>query len=450
MTEALLPAIPVRSPAQPWRARLPLPAVCQAWWAMRDPAGFFAARSGGAELFLVRLPGFAPIHVTGTAAGAREVLGAPAEVFRAIKGSPSDPVLGVNSMMVMDGERHQRQRRLILPCFGPGKAQVLNERFAAVTSAELATLPKDSTVSVQELMQSLALNIVIEVIFGVTDPLAKQRFVEVIKDFVECCTPSLLLIPALRRRAWRPWRRFLKAQSRLDACLLGQVQALRAAEGDVPFSLLHVLLTATDADGDHLTDDELRDELRTLLVAGHETTATSLTWAFYYMLADPRIHTALQAELAEAPEGAQAYSQLPYLGAVCSEALRIHSVSPFSIRALRAPLTVRGQRLEADQNVALSLMLLHSDPAVFPQPDEFRPERFLNHKFGAYEFLPFGSGHRRCIGATFAQAEMRVVIGTILRQARLTLISTDKPRLILRHINSGPDRPIWVRLGRKG
>ena len=427
-------------------ANLPVPRVIQALWAMRDPEGFFRARSGGSELFAVNLPGFSTIHVTGTAAGAREMLSAPSDVYRTIPGSPIDAVFGANSMMAVDGERHQRQRRLIIPCFGPGKAKGLGPSFAAIAQKYLAALPEDCVMPLQQLMQDLALDVIIEVIFGVHDAAGKDRFTKAITAFVAAATPSLLLIAKLRHRIWPPWRRFLRAQAELDRCLLEQVRHLRAHPSEAQDSLLRVMLSTKDPSGDALSDEELRDELRMLLVAGHETTATTMTWAVYYALANQNVYDKLCTEVRAAGEDVHGYDALPYLDAVCHEALRIHSVPPFAFRTLRKPLVVCGKELPPGSNLALSLMLLHGDANVFEHPREFRPERFIGRKYDLFAFLPFGSGVRRCIASSFALSEMQVILATMLRRANFSLATTVRPKLILKHINSGPDRPIPVRI----
>jgi cytochrome P450/nucleoside-diphosphate-sugar epimerase len=430
-------------------AKVPLPGVLQAMWAIRDPEGFFRTRSGGAELFTVKLPGFSTIYVTGSAVGAREMLGAPPEVYRTIVGSPIDAVFGPNSMMAVDGDRHQRQRRLIMPCFGPGRTQELSLSFAAIVHEHLASMPDRGITPLQEEMQELALKVVIQVIFGVKDPEKKARFTRAILDFVKAATSSLLLVPQLRHRRWPPWRRFLRAQAQMDRCLFEQIHFLKQHPDQSPDCLLKTMLHIKDPSGDSLTDDELRDELRTLLVAGHETTATSLTWAFYYSLKNPTIYQRLCEEVRGAGNDVRTYDQLPYLAAVCQEALRIHSVPPFAFRTLRQPLTIRGKTLQPGDNAALCLMLLHSDRRVFEDPQEFRPERFLGRKYGLYEFLPFGSGVRRCIASAFALTEMRVMIATLLRHCDMRLAKDVRPKLVLKHINSGPDRQIPVEIALK-
>jgi cytochrome P450 len=416
---------------------------------MFDPTGFFKVRSNGSDLFRVKLPGMSVLYVTGCAEGAREIHSAPPDTFRTFTGSPIDMVFGSNSMMAVDGVRHQRQRRMIMPSFGPGRTMEFARTFATIAETKVNSMVNSREYSLQRLMQDLALDVIVEVIFGVRASKFKDEFLGAIFEFVRRATPSVLLIPRLRTLKWPPWRRFLSAQARLDRCLSHQVNEIRSQGTQAPDCLLKTMLNTADPSGDRLRAEELRDELRMLLVAGHETTATALTWAFYYTMANPSIYDRLCAEVRSADGTPAQDVALPYLEAVCKEALRIHSVPPLSFRTLREPLTVRGKLLPPGTNVALSLLLLHQQESVFPKGHRFIPERFLDKKYSLYEYMPFGGGARRCIASSFAMTEMQVVMATMLRQADFRLLSDSRPRLVLHHINTGPDRKIPVAMTRR-
>ena len=431
---------------RPFLNAMPLPKLVQACWAAYDPEGFFFSRSmhTGRDFFTVELPGFSTIHVTGSAKGAKELMSAPPHVFKMLTGSPIDSVLGPNSMMVKDGKKHQRQRKMIMPCLGPGPMKNLKKSFAGVAVNALSSMPRIHETSLADLMQDLTLNIVVETIFGVQEKEFQIRFCKTIKEFVNLTTPSLLLIPSLRSRAWPPWRKFLKAQKNLDSCLFEQIAYLQQSLEHGDSSVIKTMMLAKDEDGKSLSLEELRDELRTLIVAGHETTAMAMTWAFYYMLTHPRIYEKVLEEVLSAESLLD--SPMPYLDAVFKEALRIRAIPPFAFRTLGQDYSILNHRLKAGDNVALSMILLHHDERVFKKSKQFIPERFLEKEVGTYEFLPFGSGARRCIGSYFAKTEMRILAAYLLKGAKFELLTKTAPRLVLRHINAGPDRPIYIRI----
>jgi cytochrome P450 len=192
--------------------------------------------------------------------------------------------------------------------------------------------------------------------------------------------------------------------------------------------ILSLLLAARYEDGSAVSDEGLRDELKTLLIAGHETTAIALAWAFYWLHREPNVYHRLQAELLGLghPPDPDDLLRLPYLSAVCDEALRLYPVIGAITRRLRQPMALCGYTLPAGIAVGAAVALTHLDPALYPDPHRFRPERFLGHTYTPFEYLPFGGGARRCIGAAFAVYEMKIVLGSILVQHRLGLVD-DKP-----------------------
>ncbi|MGW4244432.1 cytochrome P450, partial [Nocardia sp. NPDC004722] len=243
-------------------------------------------------------------------------------------------------------------------------------------------------------------------------------------EFLESFGPTLFLLPPLRRNMFglSGWERFSAARDRLDGLIDAEV-ARRRADGGGQEDLLALLLGARYEDGSAITDLDLREQLRTLLVAGHETTATTLVWALYRLHREPAALDRLLDELASAgsdPDPAT-LMQLPYLDAVCQETLRLHPPVPIVLRRLTGDFTLRDVPLVAGDTMGISVQLLHTDPAVWPRPRSFRPERFLERRYSPFEFAPFGGGHRRCVGATLADYELRIVLATVLTGVRLRL-----------------------------
>lgn len=242
-----------------------------------------------------------------------------------------------------------------------------------------------------------------------------------------------------------PYARMRRCFAALDALLQEQVERARAQPGD---DILSLMLAARHEDGEAMTDAELRDELRPLLIAGHDTTAAGLTWVVDLVHRHPRVLARLQDELdglGPEPDPGQ-YATLPYLDAVCKEALRIRPVVNEAARMLVAPLRVGDHELPAGVGVAPSILLIHRRPDIYPEPALFRPERFLERTFSPFEFLPFGGGHRRCLGAAFALFEMKVVLGTMLSRWQLRLLDFEAPAPVRGAVTVEPRGGVPVKL----
>ncbi len=352
----------------------------------------------------------------------------PAAVKQVFTGDPNllhagagnivlEPLLGPASVLLADGAEHIRQRRLLLPPFHGERMRAYGELMDEVAERHVARWPREGRFAVLPSMQEITLEVIMRAVFGFEDADRRDRIGRPLRQVLDSVgTRSRVLALALTQgRAGRlsPWRRFAAARARADELLFEEIRARRAApdgaDADDVFSLL---LAARDEDGEPLTDAELRDELMTLLVAGHETTATALAWALERLAATPRVLDELIAER-DAGAGDE------YLDAVVRETLRLRPVIPAVVRKLQAPMEFGGWELPAGVHIAPSIYLLHRRPDLYPQPLEFRPERFLGDgRPGTYEWIPFGGGVRRCLGASFATLEMKAVLGAALRHVR--------------------------------
>jgi unspecific monooxygenase len=236
----------------------------------------------------------------------------------------------------------------------------------------------------------------------------------------------LLLLPFLRKDLgpWSPWGYFQNLKKELSELLYAEIRERRQQNDPSRTDILTLLLSASDEAGVGMTDDELYDELLTLLVAGHETTATAMTWALYWVHHQPDVRNKLLSEfdpLGDSPDP-MTISRLPYLSAVCSETLRIYPVLLLNfLHVVREPVELMGYQLEPDTKVVACIYLTHHRRDLYPEPDRFKPERFLDQQFSPYEYLPFGGGSRRCIGAALAQLQMKLVLATILSRYQLAL-----------------------------
>jgi cytochrome P450 len=310
------------------------------------------------------------------------------------------PILGSGSTLLLDGAEHLRHRRLLLPPFHGERMRKYGDVMAEVAERHVAAWPRGRRFAVLPSMQSITLELVGEPLRRLLDMVGSRRRV------------ILLALTVGRTGPRSPWARFAAAREEADALLYEEIAARRAdpakAAGDDVFSLL---LAARDEDGQPLTDSELRDELMTLLVAGHETTATALAWALERIVRHPGVLDRLVAE--------QRAGGDEYLEAVIKETLRLRPVVPAIARRLQAPMEIGGWHLPAGVHIAPSIYLLHRRPDLYPDPLAFRPERFLSDDPpGTYEWIPFGGGVRRCLGASFALFEMKVVLQAMLRAVR--------------------------------
>lgn len=420
---------------------------------IRDPDAFFRrglARHG--DPFRARVP-TGNVVVTATPEGAREVFTADPDTFEPQSQLLLEPVVGAASLLLLGGERHKRERRLLMPPFHGERMRAYGALMQECTRRLLEGRAPESVLVAQQLTQAVSLEIIIRAVFGVQEPERVRRYQEVLLDYLNSYTPPIALVKGLRRSfgGRGPWARFQRHVTRLDALLTEELALRRASAGEPRADILSLLLSARDEAGQPMTDDEVKDELRTMLVAGHETTAIGMAWALYHLHRTPEALRRLEEELAPlgpSPEP-EALARLPWLSAVCDESLRLHPVVHLVTRRVRKPFTLRGYELPVGMGLMVAIIRIHADPALYPEPERFRPERFLERKFSPFEYLPFGGGARRCIGAAFAQYEMKVVLGTLLAAHRFAATSDAPIRPVRRNVTMAPGRDVELRyLGR--
>jgi cytochrome P450 family 135 len=323
-----------------------------------------------------------------------------------------EPVVGPASLLLLDGDRHMRMRKLMLPPFHGQAIAHYADLIERIADREIDQWSPGDTVRTRTAAQAITLEVMIRTVFGVSDP---DRIAELMRRLPRMSSINPVLL-AMRRDLGRfsPWGRFLRNRDRVDAILYAEIAERREdPDRDAHDDILTLLLSARDEDGNPLTDRELRDELITILLAGHETTATSIGWAFERLLRTPRVLERLTAEV-------RAGESSEYLDAVIKEVLRVRPVVTEVFRSPTESTELGGYRFEPGTQLAASISLLQCDPELYaPDPFAFRPERFLEGAPEPYTWIPFGGGVRRCIGASFALLEMRIVIATILARAQL-------------------------------
>jgi cytochrome P450 family 135 len=323
-----------------------------------------------------------------------------------------EPVTGPVSILLLDGERHLRMRKLMLPPFHGEAIAHFAALIDQIANREIDAWRPGQTVRTRTVAQTITLEVIIRTVFGVTDADRIEEFKRLLPG-LSGANPLLLLVQKdLGPRS--PWGRFLARRDRVDALLFEEIEQRRGEPGqNGRGDILSLLLAARDEDGTPLTDGELRDELITLLLAGHETTATSIGWAFERLLRTPQALQRLTEEVRAGEPG-------DYTDAVIKETLRVRPVVTEVFRAPTEPTELGGYLVEPWTQLAASILLVQYDPELYPpDPQAFRPERFLDGAPEPYTWVPFGGGVRRCLGAAFAQLEMEVVLAAILRRAQL-------------------------------
>ncbi len=437
--------------------RAPRPALAHALGASIDFHRYFhwrRARDG--DPFLVRFPGFGGGLFTGSPAGARELLRAPLEIMVPPLPNPIEPLVGPASLILSRDQRHHRDRALLAPAFHRSRmtryAEAIRDSVREEMDGRGAGPPwrPGTRIDARTAARAITLRVILGAVLGIESPSRRDEYTTAVMRFLNTFSEPLMLVPSLRRGAcgYAPWDRFLAARDHLDTLLRAEIDSRRAAggseSGTTETDILAMLLAARYDDGAALADDELLDQLRTLVVAGHETTATVLVWALYRLHRHPHTLHRLRAELAQLdPDaGAHAALELPYLDAVCSETLRLHPPVPIVLRRLTGPFTLRGVELGAGDTMGIAVPLLHSDPAVWPDAARFRPERFLERRYSPFEFAPYGGGHRRCMGATLADYELHIALATILSRSELALTPRyargPRPLSVPHNIATGP------------
>jgi len=387
-------------------------------WIARPERFMERARARYGDVFTVRLAAVGTLVFVSDPALLRPIFTADADLLRAGAANASlEPVMGPSSVLLLDAEEHLRARRLMLPSFHGERLSTYEELIATIADEALDGWPRHSPIRLQERMQAITLDVIARVVFGVEEPARLAAVREALRALVAMSTRRVVMLPWLRRDLGpaSPWRRFLGVRDRVDAVIYDEIaRRRRAADLAERDDILSLLLGARDEDGRGLSDRELRDELVTLLLAGHETTATALAWAFERLLRHPEALERLTAECRDQD------SDGAYLEAVTLETLRLHPPLPLVARMLAGPWELPGVgRLPAGVMVAPCIWLVHRRPDLYPEPEAFRPERWLGRTPGTYEWLPFGGGRRRCLGGTFASFELEVVLRTLLRRADL-------------------------------
>lgn len=403
-----------------------------------DPYGVFRAlaRKYG-DPFLLPIPGTPGSLVTCSADGARAIIAADRSQFTPLTNDATTRLFGNASIFVLHGDAHHDARKLMTPPLHSRRLAAYGDIMESIVTHHIDAWRPGDIVPLHQVAHRITLDVILRVLFGIEPHTARaQRFHDALDAGLDSLGPIFLHAKFLRRAfgGHGPWARALRLVDDMRAALMAEIALHRERAGTE--DVLDGFLAARYDDGSAMTDLEIRDRLADLIIAGHETTAVTLAWAFYELVRSPGALDRLVDELdahwtGPAPDQLAA---LPYLDAVCQETMRLHPGVVFLSRRLARPLEIQGYHCPAGMAVSMALPVIHTDARVFADPLRFVPERFVGRTYAPAEFLPFGGGHKRCMGPAFALHEMKVTLATVLRAYRIAAArdrsSPARPRTI--------------------
>ena len=385
------------------------------------------------DTFKLNLMGLPPFTVVSHPQGIEEIFSVDAKKFDAGHTNYlAAGLLGDNSLVLLDGAIHRRQRKLMMPPFHGEKVKSYAKTICQITNKVAHKWQEKQSFVAQKAMRDITLETILHVVFGLSEGERYQQIKHPLIEFLNLTDSplkaSVIFLPFLQKDLgeWSPWGKVVRRKKQIYDLLQAEIDERRANPESLGDDVLSLLMSARDEQGQGLRDIELKDQMMTLLVAGHETTATALSWALYWIHKLPEVKQKLLAELdsLDANVDPLAISRLPYLTAVCNETLRIYPVAFIAfLRCAKSPIEVMGHQFEPEDLLTPTIYLTHHREDLYPEPKQFKPERFLERQYSPNEFLPFGGGNRRCIGYALALLEMKLVLATVLTNWDLSLKS---------------------------
>ncbi|HVR05266.1 MAG TPA: cytochrome P450 [Solirubrobacteraceae bacterium] len=433
-----VPALPADTTGAPPGPRIPRH-ILGPYWLLAEHDLLERCRRRFGEVFSLRMWPVGFVIVVADPAEIKRVFMGDPDQLRAGEGNAiMEQVAGPESVLLLDGGRHLNRRKLMLPPFHGERLAVYGELISEIADDEIDRWPLNVPFSAHSSMQAITLRVILRAVLGIDDDARRLE--------LERLLPKLLNSPALLwpflqydLGARSPWRRFQALRERVDAMLFEEI-ARKREDPDLAQrpDILSMLLQARDEDGRAMSDEELRDQLITLLLAGHETTASGLAWLLERTLRTPAVHARLREAIAQDDER--------YVECAIKESLRVRPVVPLAARRVIEPFEVGDYTAPAGALLTCSMTLTHSDPRLYPEPEAFRPERFLEDAPDTYTWIPFGGGVRRCIGAAFATFEMKIIVQRVFARCALEAPDARPERPRRRFVTYPPNRGAQVKL----
>jgi unspecific monooxygenase len=410
------------------------------WWQLiqwiADPIAFQDKCSQKyGDIFIMQLGGIGSLVVVGNPQAVGEIFSQDSQFDVGRANRLGEPLIGKNSLMLLDGDRHRRERKLLMPPFHGERLQTYAQQICQITQQVASPWQAGHFFVARTAMQQISLEMILQIVFGLSQGERYQQLKPLLTEWLDMTDSpvrsSVLFLRFFQQDwgAWSPWGRMQQRQRRVHALLQAEIEERRTQGNEGRVDVLSLLMAARDETGQAMSDAELRDELISILFAGHETTATTLAWAFYQVHHQQPVRQKLLQELdgLEADAAPMKIAQLPYLNAICQETLRMYPVLPVIFpRITKSPIQIAGHKFDAETVLAPSNYLVHYREDLYPNARQFNPDRFLERQYSTSEYFPFGGGSRRCLGYALAQLEMKLVLATILSKYQLAL-AEDKP-----------------------
>ncbi len=420
------------------------------WQLMMDPFTHYPRwRETYGDPFTVRAIN-GVVVMTGEPEHIRDVFKAPPGFFDVFGAEAGRVIAGPSSILISEGDKHVRDRKLLMPPFHGDRMRAYGEIMQASAVRHIEnTIAAGDVVTGYDLSQRVSLEVTLRAVFGIDDDDELAVVRDALNETMAAVHPSVLFAPALQREGMGllPFAKFKRAFERADDLLQQRLDELRPQAADRE-DILSLLLLARYDDGEPMPDEEVKDQLRTLLIAGHETSAITLAWTLYELCRHPE----LLARAREEADAAADHGELvraPLLTAVIKEVLRLHPILVEVIRKLRSDWQVGEYLVPAGAHIAPCILLAHQNPAIYDDPLAFRPDRFIDRTYGPFEYMPFGGGDRRCIGAAFAEYEMRIALGTWLQRADIELLDDAPLKAVRQNLVMGPEGGVKLRVSRR-
>ncbi len=413
-----------------------------AWWLLREHDLLERCRRRYGDVFSLKAWPFGLLVVICDPVEAKRVFTSDSSQLRAGEGnSVLEPILGPQSVLLLDTDEHMHRRKLMLPAFHGERIAVYRQLMREIADAEIDRWPTNESFASHVAMQRITLRVILRAVFGIEDA---ARMSELERLLPKLLGSPALLLPILQVDLGRrsTWGSFLATREAVDRILFDEIARRRVdSRLDERSDVLSMLLGARDEHGERMSDGELRDQLMTLLLAGHETTATALAWTLERLTRNPQVLSRLKAALTD--------SQEEYLEWVIKESMRSRPVVSYAMRYVSEPVEVGGYTVPAEAFLGTSIILAHSHPEQYPEPDVFRPERFSDKGADTYSWVPFGGGVRRCLGASFVMYEMKVVLRRILERCEIATTEQEPERPKRRMVTFVPAHGAQITLTRR-
>jgi cytochrome P450 family 110 len=419
-------------------------------WSTRPSAFLDTCAQRYGDIFTAQWPGFTPSVFVSTPEALEQVFTASSSQFESGQGNKIfQPFVGEYSLMLLDGAPHQRQRKLVTPPLHGERMRVYGQLTCEITEEAIQSWRPGSSFSMRTVMEEITLRIILGAVFGVTEGKRFSELRRYLSEMLELLGTPLgalsIFVPMLQKNwgARSPWGHFLHLKTQVDQLIYDEIAERRGELNTGRTDILTLLMSAHDESGQPMSEEELRDELLTLLITGHETSATALVWALYWIHHLPQVRDRLLAEVSTlgARPDPSAILGLPYLTAVCQETLRIYPTIVVAFpRLVKVPFQMMGYEFPVGTQIFPAIYSAHHREEVFPEPKSFKPERFLERQYSSYEYMPFGGGSHRCIGSAFALFEMKLILATMLARYEFVLNDDSPVQPVRRNGGLTPNR----------